>query len=264
MMEAFLLAAGLGTRLRPLTDHTPKPLIEIGDDTLIGYNLKLLSRIGVKKVIVNTHYLHEKIEVYLGDGTKWGVPLGISYEPVLLDTGGGLKKAWDNFNSQKIITWNSDIILDPCFVEPQEGSANSEFADLFAVSEDKSKSPAITILVRNDTKENLESYGSLGISDKGRVVEFLGKKFIDEKVFQRVMFAGVTVIDRHVSNYFPQNTDVFSITKDLYPRILKESADKQIGGIWVSFCTCYWNDVGTIDRLNEASKQMKDILCLQR
>jgi NDP-sugar pyrophosphorylase family protein len=263
-MEAFLLAAGLGTRLRPLTEHTPKPLIEILDDTLLGYNLKLLSRVGVKKIVVNTHYLHRQIEAYLGDGTRWGVPIEISYEPVLLDTGGGLKKAWDYFSSKKILTWNSDIILDPGFVEPQGGSMNSEFADLCAVSEDESKSPVITILVRNDTNENLDSYGSLGISDKGRVVEFLGKKFVDERVSQRVMFAGISIMDRRVSHYFPQNIDIFSTTKDLYPQILMESADKDSGGIWVSFCTCYWNDVGTIDRLNEASKQMKDILSLQR
>jgi NDP-sugar pyrophosphorylase family protein len=91
--KAMILAAGLGTRLRPLTDHRPKALVEINGRTLLEITLSKLRAAGVSEVIVNAHHFAEMIAEYLKQNQNFGMRIEISREDVLLDTGGGLKKA---------------------------------------------------------------------------------------------------------------------------------------------------------------------------
>jgi mannose-1-phosphate guanylyltransferase len=91
-MKAMILAAGLGTRLRPLTDDRPKALVEIAGRTLLEITLRRLSEFGVRDVIVNVHHFGEMVVAYL-EKSRFGMRIEISREDVLLDTGGGLKKA---------------------------------------------------------------------------------------------------------------------------------------------------------------------------
>ena len=91
-MKAIILAAGFGTRLRPLTNNTPKPLLPVGDRPLIQYNLMLLKKYGITEVAINLHYHGEKIRETLGDGRKLGMQIVYSEEPEILGTGGGIKK----------------------------------------------------------------------------------------------------------------------------------------------------------------------------
>jgi NDP-sugar pyrophosphorylase family protein len=92
-MKAMILAAGLGTRLRPLTDDRPKALVEVGGRTLLEIALARLSSFGIGDVIVNVHHFADKIVEYLAAKRNFGMHIAISREEVLLDTGGGLKKA---------------------------------------------------------------------------------------------------------------------------------------------------------------------------
>jgi mannose-1-phosphate guanylyltransferase len=92
-MKAMVLAAGLGTRLRPLTDHKPKALVEVGGHTLLEITLKRLRDFGIREVIINVHHLAAAILEYLKTNDNFGMRVEISHEDVLLDTGGGLKKA---------------------------------------------------------------------------------------------------------------------------------------------------------------------------
>jgi NDP-sugar pyrophosphorylase family protein len=92
-MKAMVLAAGLGTRLRPLTDHRPKALVEIAGRTLLEITLERLRKFGVREVIVNVHHYAEMISAYLVKHDNFGMRIEISSEQILLDTGGGLKKA---------------------------------------------------------------------------------------------------------------------------------------------------------------------------
>jgi NDP-sugar pyrophosphorylase family protein len=92
-MKAMVLAAGLGTRLRPLTDNRPKALVEVGGRTMLELTLERLKRFGVREAIVNTHHHAEMIEEYLRANNDFGMRIEISREDALLDTGGGLKKA---------------------------------------------------------------------------------------------------------------------------------------------------------------------------
>ncbi len=91
-MKAMILAAGLGTRLRPLTDHRPKALVKIADRTLLEITLARLRAVGVREVIVNAHHFADMIVEYLKKNNSFGMRVEISREEILLDTGGGLKK----------------------------------------------------------------------------------------------------------------------------------------------------------------------------
>ena len=92
-MKAMIFAAGLGTRLRPLTNDRPKALVEVGGRTMLEIALSRLSSFGVREVIINTHHFAEKINKYLVANGNFGIQIEISHEEELLDTGGGLKKA---------------------------------------------------------------------------------------------------------------------------------------------------------------------------
>ena len=92
-MRAMILAAGLGTRLRPLTDNRPKALVEVGGRTLLEITLARLRSFGITDVIVNTHHFASLVPEYLERNKNFGMNVAISHEEILLDTGGGLKKA---------------------------------------------------------------------------------------------------------------------------------------------------------------------------
>ncbi len=92
-MKAMVLAAGLGTRLRPLTNDRPKALVEVGGRTMLEITLSRLRAFGIHEVIVNTHHFADKIADYLRINNDFGMNLEVSHEDVLLDTGGGLRKA---------------------------------------------------------------------------------------------------------------------------------------------------------------------------
>jgi len=113
-MRAMVLAAGLGTRLRPLTDHQPKALVEVGGRTLLDITLGRLRAAGVSEVIINVHHFAEMILHYLRINNNFGMRIEISREEVLLDTGGGLKKAgWfftEGGTDEPFILHNVDVI----------------------------------------------------------------------------------------------------------------------------------------------------------
>jgi NDP-sugar pyrophosphorylase family protein len=96
-VKAMILAAGLGTRLRPLTNDRPKALVEVGDRTMLEITLSRLRAFGIREVIINIHYFADMIVEYLKKNDNFGMHIEISRENVLLDTGGGLKKAADFF-----------------------------------------------------------------------------------------------------------------------------------------------------------------------
>jgi MurNAc alpha-1-phosphate uridylyltransferase len=105
----MLLAAGLGTRLRPLTDNTPKPLINVGGEPMILRTLRLLKQAGIHNVVINTHYLGHLIETTVRAHNP-GLTIHFSYEPELLETGGGLKKALPLLGTEPFLVTNSDAV----------------------------------------------------------------------------------------------------------------------------------------------------------
>jgi MurNAc alpha-1-phosphate uridylyltransferase len=108
----MILAAGKGTRLAPLTDNTPKPMLELAGKPLIEAQVTALSRAGVTEIVINLHHLGEQISDHLGDGARFGVNILYSREPELLETGGGIVKALPLFNNEPFWLLNGDIWTD--------------------------------------------------------------------------------------------------------------------------------------------------------
>lgn len=124
MRHALILAAGLGERMRPLTDHTAKPLLMAGGKPLIVWHLEKLAAIGVHYVVINTSHLAEQFPDTLGDGSRWGLRIRYAYEgPTPLETGGGMLNALSLLGPEPFLAVNGDIWTDADFgalpVEPQ-------------------------------------------------------------------------------------------------------------------------------------------------
>ena len=111
-MRAMILAAGRGTRLRPLTDHTPKPLLPVGDKPLIERQIEWLARAGIEDVVINLFHLGHQIEERLRDGADFGVRIHYSREAELLETGGGIVNALPLLGAEPFLVLNGDIYLE--------------------------------------------------------------------------------------------------------------------------------------------------------
>ena len=111
-MKALVLSAGYGERLRPLTDVTPKPLLEVGGRPLIHYPLLMLKHAGVTDVTINVHYLGGQIETALGSGSTLGIAIAYSPETALLGTGGSLLPLRDHFAGEPFVLLNCDTIMN--------------------------------------------------------------------------------------------------------------------------------------------------------
>ena len=113
----MILAAGRGERLRPLTDHTPKPLLPIAGLPLIVHQLGWLANAGVHDIVINLHHLGDQIEQNLGDGSQLGVSITYSREAALLDTGGGIARALPLLGDAPFVILNGDIWTDYPFAQ---------------------------------------------------------------------------------------------------------------------------------------------------
>ncbi len=111
-MNVMLLAAGRGTRMKPLTDHTPKPLLKVGGKPLIVWHLERLATAGFKKVVINHAWLGAQIEAYLGHGDPWGLNIEYSAETLALETAGGIAKALPILGDDPFLVMNADVWCD--------------------------------------------------------------------------------------------------------------------------------------------------------
>ena len=108
-MKAMILAAGKGTRLAPLTEKLPKPMIPISSEPLIVHQLRWLKRAGIVDIVVNLHHLGEQIRKHLGSGRQFGVKINFSVEDELLETGGGIVKALPLLGLDEFVLLNGDV-----------------------------------------------------------------------------------------------------------------------------------------------------------
>ncbi|WP_047553298.1 N-acetylmuramate alpha-1-phosphate uridylyltransferase MurU [Methylotenera sp. G11] len=111
-MKAMILAAGRGERMRPLTDHTPKPLLMVGGKPLITWHLERLAAAGFKDVVVNHAHLGEQIETKLGNGSQWGLRIHYSPEKTALETAGGIANALPLLGDAPFLVVNGDVFTD--------------------------------------------------------------------------------------------------------------------------------------------------------
>jgi N-acetyl-alpha-D-muramate 1-phosphate uridylyltransferase len=116
-MKAMILAAGRGERMRPLTDHTPKPLLKVGGKPLIVWHLERLASAGFKEIVINHAHLGEQIESALGNGAAWGVSIQYSPEKVALETAGGIANAMHLLGNEPFLVVNGDTFTEFDFAQ---------------------------------------------------------------------------------------------------------------------------------------------------
>jgi MurNAc alpha-1-phosphate uridylyltransferase len=126
-MKAMILAAGLGTRMRPLTEYTAKVLLPIHGKALIEYHLQHLATAGIREVMINIHAHAAKVQEYLGNGQRYGLQLYYSHEPNLLDTGGGIKQILPWLGNAPLLVVSGDIFTD----FPLASLSNNNFVSNF-------------------------------------------------------------------------------------------------------------------------------------
>ena len=190
-MKAMVLAAGLGTRLRPMTNTRPKALVEAGGRTLLEITLSRLKTFGVRDVIINVHHFPDMIVEYLKAKENFGVHIEISREEVLLDTGGGLKKAgwfFQNNSVEPFILHNVDVITD---------------IDLHRMLEFHQKHQPLATMAMQ--KRKTSRY--LLFDAEGRLC---GKSSTPDPGFQSLGFSGIHVISPRLVSMMPSE-EVFSI-----------------------------------------------------
>jgi NDP-sugar pyrophosphorylase family protein len=237
-MRAMIVAAGLGTRLRPLTDWLPKPALPVRGIPLIAYPLALLAHHGVREVIVNTHHLPDRLEAAAARHCPPGLSLAFSREPVLLDTGGGIRRAaWFLRESDPCLLLGGDMLLD---------------VDLgLLVRRHREQGAAVTMLLREDPRS--AAFGSVGV-DRSGVVCRIGSRFRfgnDPNAEVRSgIYAWANVVSARALDTLPER-EVFGHFDDwLAPRLAAGARDVQ--GV---FLPCTWEPVGTLAEYLAANRR---------
>ena len=133
VMKAMILAAGLGNRMRPLTLHTPKPLLAVADKALIVWHIEKLHDIGVRDIVINTAWLGEKLATALGDGSQFGVNILWSHEGEGLETAGGIINALPLLGSEPFILVNGDVWCSMDFAAFEQIDLQDDLAHLVLV-----------------------------------------------------------------------------------------------------------------------------------
>jgi len=238
-MKAMVLAAGQGTRLKPVTDRIPKALVPVAGRPMIEFALLLLRHYGVRDIVINLHHFGRQIEDHLGDGQRFDVKISYSHEAELLETGGGLLKAKAFLQQGTFIVINTDALID---------------VDLAAVLNDHRQNQAVaTLVLRPD--QDADRYGSIDIGADGRIRRFLDHRSPEQPLgaIRKLMFTGVQILEPRVFDYMDGGEQrKFSTTKETYPRMLR-AGERLFGYSFEGF----WQDVGTRERIDEAEHKLK-------
>ncbi len=229
-MKTMILAAGLGTRLRPLTEEIPKPMVPIVNTPVSEHILKLLASHGFKDILMNIHYYSDTITNYFQTGSKWGLNILYSFEESLLGTAGGVKKARAFFGDETFLVICGDVLTDMDL---------NELVDFH-----KRKNSKATIVLTE--VENPSKYGIVITDKNDKIVEFQEKPFLDE-ARSRVANSGIYVLEPEIFDLIPES-QFFDFGRHLFPLLAKE------GVPFYGFChDYYWNDVGELDEYRKGN-----------
>jgi mannose-1-phosphate guanylyltransferase len=224
-MQALILAGGKGTRLRPLTVYTPKPIVPICNRPFLLYQIDTLRRAGITDITLSLSYQPNKIEQLLGDGSDHGVKLKYTVEPQPMGTAGAYKFAEDLIREPTVV-FNGDILTD---------------LDLKAVIREHNERKATATIVLTPVKDPT-TYGVVETEKDGRVRRFLEKPKVEEITSNNIN-AGTYVLEPKVLDYLPKGEN-YSFEYGLFPDLLKRGE-----AFYAHIPTrTYWIDIGTPER----------------
>jgi len=241
-MRAMILAAGLGTRLRPLTDNRPKALVEVAGRTLLEITLRRLSRFGIREVIINVHHFADMIVEYLRVHDNFGMHIEISREDDVLDTGGGLKKAGYFFSNsnEPFILHNVDVIST---------------IDLGLMVQRHSATQALATLGVQDRKTSRYLLFDEHLELCGRRLSTGDETVKPAARILPLAFSGIHIISPRLLSMLSEE-GAFSIVSS-YLRLAASGG--KIGGFRTD--QYYWLDLGKHENLARAEKDIKANAC---
>jgi mannose-1-phosphate guanylyltransferase len=225
-MKAMILAAGFGTRLRPLTDLKPKALMPVANKPILKRNIEYLISHGITEIIVNAHHHSQQIVDYLKDGASFGLNIEVKVEQAILGTGGGIKSTEDFWDKEPFFVINSDILTD---------------IDLAAVYQVHQTSGALVTLVLHDC----EPYNQVQVDDQWNIAEIA-----KGNTPGRLAFTGIHVINPEVLSRIPQG--IFSDIIECYRQLIR--LGKPVRACFVQ--GHYWRDIGSIQSYLEANREL--------
>ena len=224
-MKAIILAAGFGVRMKPLTDRCPKPLLPVLGRPIIDYTISRVKTFGIKEVGVNICHLADKIEKFLGDGSRWGVALTLSREPEILGTGGGMGGLRSFLKGGgPFLVYNGDI---------------ASKIDLTGLAHDhKEHKPLVTLALCDYAPKN-----KVSLSPDNTIIDFFRKREkINPGTDRALTFTGVSIVDEEILNLIPVSGPSHII--DIYLELIKRQPGS-IRGYVVSGDG--WRDIGSLD-----------------
>lgn len=245
-MKAMILAAGKGTRVRPLTNEMPKPMIPIIGKPVMEYLIEELERHGFDEIMINVSHLPEKIESYFGNGERLGVEIGYSFEGHIEDgeiqsealgSAGGIKRIQDfgGFFDDTFLVVCGDALID---------------LDLTKAVREHWKSGAVaSICTLEMPKESVSDYGVVVSDENGQITSFQEKPSLSEALSNQVN-TGIYIFEPEVIDLIPENIN-FDIGSDLFPRLVEQGLP--FHAINIPF---NWIDIGKISDYWEANQKI--------
>ena len=229
-MKAMVLAAGLGTRLRPITYGIPKPMAPVANRPIMEHILGLLRRHDCGEIVANLSYLPEQITDRFGDGSGFGVSIEWSFEEKLLGTAGGVRNVREFFGDEPFLVMAADALTD---------------IDLAKLREAHEASGGIATLAATRVADTSE-YGVIVTGDDGRVQGFQEKPDPAEALSD-LANCMIYVLEPEIFDYFPDAEEV-DFALDVFPALLENDVP-----FHVHAATGYWNDVGSLDEYRQGN-----------
>jgi NDP-sugar pyrophosphorylase family protein len=234
-MKAILLAGGKGTRLRPLTIHTPKPIVPIFERPFLHYQLDLLKQAPeIDQVILSLNYQPRRIEEIFGDGSSAGLSLRYVVEPAPLGTAGAVRYAGDSLR-ESVVVFNGDVLTEV------------DLAAVLALHRER-KAKATIVLT---PVENPAAYGLVETDAAGNVRQFIEKPKPAE-ITCNTINAGIYVLEPDTFDRIPADTP-WSIEKSFFPSLIER------GETFVAYVyRGYWIDIGTPEKYTQVHRDVMD------
>ncbi|NPA81449.1 MAG: NTP transferase domain-containing protein [Epsilonproteobacteria bacterium] len=227
-MRAVIMAGGFGTRIQPLTNSRPKPMLPVMNKPMMEHTMKTLRDLGIKEFIVLLYFKPEVIKNYFKDGKEMGIDIKYVIPDEDYGTAGAVKMAEEYLKNDNFIIISGDLVTD------------FDFKKIFDYHHEKASRLTITLT----SVENPLEFGVVITDEDGKIEKFLEKPSWGE-VFSDTINTGIYIIEPEILDYIPQK-DNFDFAKDLFPKLMEEGID-----IMGYNAKGYWRDVGNPDSYRE-------------
>lgn len=234
-MKAILLAGGKGTRLRPLTIHTPKPIVPIFDRPFLRYQIDLIKQVPeIDEVILSLNYQPRRIEEIFGDGSELGIKIRYVVEPAPLGTAGAIRYAGDQL-TESVVVFNGDVLTE------------IDLAGVIRLHRERQAKATIVLT----PVENPMAYGLVETDAQGNIQRFLEKPKADEITTNRIN-AGIYVLEPDTFDRIPKDVP-WSIERSYFPSLV-ERGETFVGYVYEG----YWIDIGTPEKYAQVHRDIMD------